>query len=148
MEINQAGLDLIKNFEGCKLTSYQDGAGIWTIGYGHTGIEIGPDQTINQDQADAFLASDVTVTSSRLNRLIIQDLNSNQFSACVVFAYNVGVGAFRGSTMLTLINQGNYDAAAAEFPKWDKVAGTPCNGLLRRRLAEQALFIKPDEVTP
>ena len=132
---------IIKEFEGLRLTSYLDQRGVWTVGYGHTGPLIGPGLVIDQPTADSLLAQDVSATAGIIERLVGIWCNQNQFDALVSLAYNIGQGAFRGSTLLRCINQRDMDGAAAQFLVWDKTNGETNPGLLRRRQAEQALFL-------
>ncbi len=140
--INAAGLALVKSFEGCRLTAYPDpgtGGEPYTIGYGHTG-GVTPDETITQEQADALLAEDLQKFEQGVNGLCARPLTSNQFSALVSFAYNVGLGALAGSTLMRLVNAGNFKEAAAQFSSWVYAGGQAMEGLVRRRAAEAALF--------
>jgi lysozyme len=143
--INDEGVRLIKESESLRLTAYQDAVGIWTIGYGHTGPDVTPGKTITREQADALLRSDVGSAESDVRRLVKVPLSSNQFSALVSFVFNVGAGptGFGGSTMLRLLNQGDYAGAADQFPRWNKAGGKVLQGLVKRRAAERALFLKP-----
>jgi lysozyme len=150
-QINSAGLSLIKTFEGCNLTAYPDpgtGGKPWTIGYGHTGPDVTPGETITQDQADAQLRSDLSYFQTAVNNMVARNLNPNQFAALVSFAYNVGVNALRGSTLLRLVNAGYFSGAAAQFGLWTHAAGQVLPGLVRRRTAEAALFMTPTKGTP
>lgn len=141
--INQAGLDLIKSFEGCQLSAYRDIVGVLTIGYGHTGSDVYDGQVISQDEADALLLSDLANFEADVTSYVATTINGNQFAALVSFAYNLGISALHGSTLLRLVNQGDFDDAALEFPKWDKAGGQVVLGLARRRAAEQQLFLTP-----
>ncbi|MGP1385371.1 MAG: glycoside hydrolase family protein [Thainema sp.] len=139
--INTEGFKLLTTFEGCKLKAYDDGGGVWTIGYGHTqGVFCG--MTITQAQANQFLREDLEKFETFVQDAVAVEVNDDQFSALVCLCFNIGPGrkGFRGSTLLRLLNQGNYLGAAKQFPRWNKVSGTPWLGLTRRRLAEQALF--------
>lgn len=141
-QINQSGLKLLTTFEGCKLAAYDDGGGVWTIGYGHTkGVHKG--MTITQAQAEHLLQEDLKKFESFVEDAVKVSINDNQFSALVCFCFNVGPGknGFGGSTLLKLLNQGNFQGCANEFRRWNQVNGTPWLGLTRRRLAEQALFL-------
>jgi lysozyme len=141
-EINIAGLSLIKQFEGLRLQAYQDVVGIWTIGYGHTGPEVKQGQTITQDQAEALLKKDIAGTQASLDSLCKgKGLTTNQFSAMVVLAFNIGVGAFRRSTLLKKLLAGDEKGAADEFMRWNKAGGAEVKGLTRRRSAERDLFL-------
>jgi lysozyme len=134
------GLALTEQFEGCQLNAYQDQVGIWTIGYGHTGAEVIAGLTITEAQAEAYLAADVASAAACVNRQVIVQLNQEEFDALVDFVFNLGAGAFGGSTLLREMNAGNFAAAAAQFEKWDRAGGVVVAGLLRRRQAEAALF--------
>jgi lysozyme len=140
---SQNGLALTRQFEGLHLTAYADPVGIWTIGYGHTGPGVHPGLTVSREQADALLSADVIRTASAVNKLVTVPINQNQFDALVDFAFNLGPGALASSTLLHCINTGDFSAAAREFPRWDRATGRITPGLLRRRLAEVALFTQP-----
>ena len=143
MQINEAGIFLIKHFEGCKLTTYVDIAGINTIGYGHTGPEAYAGNTITQDAADRLLEEDLSKFSTGVERLITnRNLSANQFSAMVCFAYNIGLKNFKFSTLLRCVNKNNVLGAETEFLRWNKVKGIVVPGLVRRREAERILFKK------
>ncbi|MDX2211650.1 MAG: lysozyme [Oculatellaceae cyanobacterium bins.114] len=138
--INAKGLQLLKNFEGLSLTAYKDAVGIWTIGYGTTsGVK--PGQKITQAQAEEFLKRDLQRFEAAVDRLVKVPLNSNQFSALVVFTYNAGERALATSTLLKLLNQGHYQAAADQLLRWNRAGGQVLAGLTRRRQAERALFL-------
>lgn len=145
--INQAGLDLVKEFEGLhskigsgKIAAYLDPVHIPTIGYGHiAGVHLG--QLITEQGAENFLRQDLDQAESGVSSLVDVDLNENQFSALVSFAFNVGAGALAHSTLLKLLNSGDYKGAANQFPRWDKAGGQALPGLTRRRAAERKLFL-------
>ena len=142
-QINAAGLALIKEFEGLSLTSYPDpgtGGAPWTCCYGHTGPEVEPGQTYTQEQCNTLLESDLARFEQCVNDMVSHDINPNQFAALVSFAYNLGCGALQGSTLLSLVNAGNYEAAAQQFGKWVMAGGQVLEGLVRRRAAEANLF--------
>ncbi|MFC4728142.1 glycoside hydrolase family protein [Coralloluteibacterium thermophilus] len=140
MSISDAGIDLIKGFEGLRLTSYQDSAGVWTIGYGHTGPEVGPGQTITQAQAEALLRQDVGWAENAVRNNVQVPLGQGQFDALVSFTFNVGAGAFGGSTLLQKLNAGDYAGAQNEFGRWIHAGGQVLPGLVNRRAAEAELF--------
>lgn len=142
--VNAATIALIKRNEGCVLHAYQDVVGVWTIGYGHTPAE--PGQRITQDQADALLASDLGKFEDGVDDALSDnaETSDNQFGAMVSLAYNIGLGAFRGSTVLRMHNAGNYTEAAHAFLLWDKAGGKVLAALLRRRHEEAALYLTPD----
>lgn len=128
----------------------------WTVGWGSTGLDeynldangkptkIGPNTVWTQDQADKRLQKDLDSFAQQVAPLLkIQDINDNQFAALVSFAYNVGVGNLKKSTLLILVNQRNFTQAAEEFLKWNKAQGKVLNGLTKRREAEKRLFLTP-----
>ena len=133
-------LNLLKRFEGCKLTGYLCPAGIPTVGYGHTGPEVKVGMTIGQRTADAYLLKDATHAGDAINEMVNVPLTQGQFDALVSLAYNIGAGAFAKSTMLRKLNAGDYLGAAMEFPKWRNGGGRVLDGLVARRAAEQAMF--------
>jgi|ERR1700677_215436 len=139
MQYSKTGLALTESFEGCKLAAYQDSKGVWTLGFGHTaGVRAG--QVCDQEQADAWLLEDVQTAVNDVNRLVSVPLTQNEFDSICDFVYNVGGGNFASSTMLKLLNAGNYSAAAEQFDRWDQAGGVVIAGLLRRREAEQSEF--------
>lgn len=141
MKTSQKGIDLIKKFEGCRLTAYKCPAGVWTIGYGHTrGVKKG--QRITQKQAESYLKSDLREYEKSVEKAVKVTLNQNQFDALISFTYNCGVAALQGSTLLKKLNAGDYKGASAEFPRWNKSSGRVLNGLKYRRKAERELFDK------
>ena len=140
MKTSDSGLALIREFEGCRLTAYLDGAGIPTIGYGHIqGVQMG--DTCAQEQVDAWLTEDVAERAEApVNRLVKVPLTQGQFDSLVSFTFNEGQGHLAESTLLKLINAGSFELAAQEFAKWNIVAGKPSAGLTRRREAEREMF--------
>lgn len=134
------GLALTEQFEGCRLTAYQDQVGVWTIGYGHTGDDVVAGLTITQAQAQDLLAGDVSSAAKCVNQVVTIALTQNEFDALTDFVFNLGSGNFTGSTLLRDLNAGNFTAAAAQFDLWDRAGGTVVAGLLRRRQAETAIF--------
>lgn len=143
MKINEAGLKLIKEFEGCRLQAYRDIVGILTIGFGHTGVDVVEGKKISQEEADKLLSNDLIKFENGVCKLLKHGVNDNQFSALVCFAYNVGLGNLASSTLLKKLNAGDLNAATSEFLRWCKAGGVQVPGLLRRRKAEQALFQTP-----
>lgn len=139
MKTSPAGMALIEQFEGLKLQAYQDGNGIWTIGYGHTG-GVQPLQYETQEKAEADLCQDLWDAEMAVTHLVTVTLNQNQFDALVSFTYNEGSGRLKSSTLLSLLNAGQMTLAALQFTRWDIVAGTVSQGMLRRRVAEQHMF--------
>lgn len=139
--INQAGLDLIKEFEGLELEAYLCPAGVWTIGYGSTdGVQRG--DRITAAEAENLLRKDVDRFESAVAEMVKVALSDNQFAALVSFAFNCGSEALRGSTLLRLLNTGDYQGAAAQFLRWTRAGETELPGLVRRRNAERELFLK------
>ncbi|ELT3493446.1 lysozyme [Citrobacter freundii] len=145
MEMSKNGMALLKSFEGCELTAYQDAVGVWTIGYGWTqpvnGVPVGKGMTITQATADSLLSSGVVQYEKGVTGLVKVAVNQNQFDALVDFAYNLGVNALAGSTLLKKLNSGDFAGTADEFPKWNKAGGKVLNGLVKRRAAERSLFL-------
>lgn len=147
MVISQTGINLIKEYEGCYLTAYKCPAGVWTIGYGTTepinGKPISQGMTITQQQADDLLKTNLKTYEKAINDYTKVSLNQNQFDALVSFTYNVGCNAYRNSTLLKLLNKGDFDGAADQFLLWNKGGGKVLPGLVRRREAEKKLFLTP-----
>ncbi|QPG61208.1 lysozyme [Pseudomonas sp. BIGb0427] len=141
MRTSQRGLSLIKSFEGLRLQSYQDAVGVWTIGYGTTrGIK--PGMSITKDQAERMLANDVQRFEAEVERLVKVPLTMNQCDALISFTYNLGAANLESSTLLRLLNRGDYAGAAEQFPRWNKAGGKVLPGLVRRREAERVLFLE------
>jgi GH24 family phage-related lysozyme (muramidase) len=141
---SQDGVNLIKSFEGLELTAYRDPVGVLTIGYGTT-KGVSPGMRITQSQAEAFLKQDLAQFERAVNEDVKVKLTGDQFDALVSFTYNVGEGALASSTLLRLLNQGDYQGAADQFARWNKGdGGVELAGLTRRRKAEKALFLGQD----
>lgn len=142
-KIGQAGLKLIMEFEGCRLTAYQCSAGVWTIGYGHT-VGVYKGMKISQAQADAFLKQDIAKFEKYINNPsyvpFTEQLNQNQFDALVSFAFNLGQGNVKKLCVGRNINQ-----IPSAMQKYCKAAGRTLPGLQRRRKAEAALYNKKVE---
>lgn len=132
---------IVRDHEGLKLTAYLDGGGVWTIGYGHTGSDVREGLTIPLSEAERLLTRDLKVAEGYINEAVQVKLTQNQFDALVSFVYNVGGGAFKTSTMLKMLNAGDYEGAAKQFPRWNKDNGKVVQGLINRRQKEQALFL-------
>ncbi|CZW94202.1 lysozyme [Enterobacter hormaechei] len=145
MQTSEKGIALIKQFEGCKLTAYQDSVGVWTIGYGWTqpvdGKPIRAGMTIKQETAERLLKTGLVSYENDVSRLVKVNLTQGQFDALVSFTYNLGVRSLSTSTLLRKLNAGDYAGAADEFLRWNKAGGKVLNGLTRRREAERALFL-------
>lgn len=152
MIINKAALDLIKEFEGLRLTAYVAPEGKWTIGYGTTadaGVGITPHagMTITQAQAEEYLRLGLEKFAAKIRPLIKAPINENEFGAFMSMAYNIGPTAFAGSSSLRHFNAGNKAQAAANILLWNKATVNGKKqvlpGLVRRRAAEKALFERP-----
>jgi GH24 family phage-related lysozyme (muramidase) len=137
---SDSGLDMLKLFEGLQLDSYEDSAGVRTIGYGHTGSDVQPGQHISGPQAETLLRSDTGWAEQAVRDNVDVPLSQQQFDALTSFTYNVGEGAFEGSTLLARLNSGDYDGAQSEFGNWVNAGGQPLEGLVNRREAEAAMF--------
>lgn len=135
MKINEKGLNLIKNFEGCRLTAYKCPAGILTIGYGHTGSDVKAGMTITKEKANELLRKDLERFEKSVSATVKLPLNENQFSALVSFTYNCGVGNLR-----TLIKNRNIKQIGDSILKYNKAGGKILSGLVKRRSAEHNLF--------
>jgi len=135
------GRAMIASFEGLRLTAYQDIVGVWTIGYGHTGPDVKPGLAITRQQADQLLVNDLARFERGVNALVTVRLNQNQFDALVSFSYNLGLSSLQSSTLLRLLNAGNFQAAADQFPRWNRAGGKEVAGLTRRRAEERKLFM-------
>ena len=134
------GLALTQGFEGLRLTAYQDVAGIWTIGYGHTGPDVTPGLRISEIEAEAILLADLADAIRCVNQAVTVDLTQCQFDALVDFCFNAGRGSFLNSTLLRKLNLGDMAGAAAQFGLWVHAGGRVVAGLVRRRKAEAELF--------
>ncbi|MBK0015169.1 MULTISPECIES: lysozyme [Kosakonia] len=145
MRISDKGISLIKQFEGLRLTAYQDSVGVWTIGYGWTqpvdGKPIRAGMTIKEETAERLLRTGLVGYESDVSKLVKVKLTQGQFDALVSFAYNLGARALSTSTLLQKLNAGDNASAADEFPRWNKAGGKALPGLTRRREAERALFL-------
>lgn len=138
--LSNEGLEAIARFEGLRLSAYRDAGGVPTIGYGHTGgVQMG--QTITRARALALLRQDAQTAVEGVRQAVRRDISQGQFDALVSFAFNVGVGAMRGSTLIRKLNAGDRTGAAAEFLKWTRAGGRVLPGLVARRKIEQAMFL-------
>lgn len=144
MRISQRGIDLIKKFEGIRLKSYICPAGVLTIGYGHTGSDVYPNQQITEEEAEKLLWKDTESAQQTVSSFVSVKINQNEYDALVSFTFNVGPTAFVNSTLLKLLNHGaDRKVVAGEFGRWVKAGSDePVPGLVRRREAEKALFLE------
>ncbi len=148
MKINQATVDLVKEFEGFKANAYKCPAGVWTIGYGTTaaagvGIDPKPGMTISKSDAEAYLEATLDNFADKIAPLITAPINENEFGAFLSLAYNIGPGAFKKSSALAAFNAGDKAKAAKAILLWNKAGGKVLKGLTRRREAERKLFLTP-----
>jgi lysozyme len=145
MRTSQNGIDMIKSFEALRLEPYKDSAGVWTCGYGFTGPEVKQGVAWTLKQAEDALQGRIGAIDGILKGCVVPLITQNQWDALVSLVYNIGQGAFRGSTLLRLLNQRDFKGAAEEFSKWDKehrngvLVEDP--SLLKRREAERKLFL-------
>jgi lysozyme len=144
MNISDAGLKLIMQFEGLRLKAYRCPAGVWTVGYGHTSAAGAPEvrdgMRISATEAEAILRRDLAGFETAVAGMVRTEVTQAQFDVLVSFAYNCGVGALKQSTLLKRVNAGAFDAVPAELMKWTKAKGKELSGLVRRRRAEAALW--------
>lgn len=144
MKISERGIETIKRHEGLRLDSYQDAAGVWTIGYGHTETAR-PGQRITVETAERLLMQDIEQFESAVNRLVQVPLTQSQFDALVSFTFNVGIGALERSTLRWLLNNADYAGAADQLLRWNRAGGRVLAGLVARRDAERDLFLRQDD---
>jgi lysozyme len=137
---SDAGIALTKSFEGLKPEAYQDVAGIWTIGYGHTGSGVCEGLLINEDQATQFLIQDLQTAVEAVTKLVTVAISQNQFDALVDFCFNAGQGSLASSTLLRLVNLGDFIGAFWQFSLWVYAGGVIEPGLVTRRKAEASMF--------
>ena len=140
--------DLIKEHEGCKLEAYLDIKGVPTIGWGSTGKDIYIGLKWTQQQADDRFNTDLLFIESQVRSMLTKPVTDNQIAAMVCLAYNIGINAFRKSTVLLKLNQGDIQGAADAFLLWDKITVDGQNkevsqSLFNRRVAERAVFLTP-----
>ncbi|HIE4459354.1 lysozyme [Acinetobacter nosocomialis] len=143
---SDVGVDLITGFEDTRTTSYDDGVGVWTIGTGTTvypnGVKVKKGDICTLEQAKSYFKHDLAKFEKTVNELVTVPLTQNQFDALVSLTYNIGSGAFKNSTLLKKLNVKDYSGAADQFLVWNKAGGKVMKGLVRRREAERALFLK------
>lgn len=163
-DISQSAVDLVKSFEGIpdgdpstvNIDPYLDPVSIWTIGWGHA-IRYGGrflkgeadrpqmhalyPEGITKPQAEALLHADLIDTGRDISTLLVVPVNDNEFGALASFAFNLGVGNLRSSTLLKLLNSGDRAGAADQFLRWIRANGQVLPGLVKRRAAERALFL-------
>ena len=146
MAVSLFGVDLICDFEGKRLVAYDDGVGVWTIGFGTTvypsGVKVKKGDTCTEAQAKSYMAHDLKKFEQAVNGAVNIPLNQNQFDALVSLAYNIGTGAFNKSTLVKKLNAGDISGAADQFDVWINAGGKRMQGLVNRRSKEKLLFLK------
>jgi len=143
MQLSYSGLEALKQYEGFRDKAYKDTGGVWTIGYGTTRIAGKPveqGQTCTQAEALEWLRLDTAVAQTAVNQSVRVPLKQNQFDALVSFVYNIGIDAFRASTLLRKLNAGGIEGAAKEFDRWVHDNGKVIPGLVSRRKLERSMF--------
>ncbi|HZT59403.1 MAG TPA: lysozyme [Pyrinomonadaceae bacterium] len=154
MQMSQHGLELLEQWEGFKLQVYKDSAGLPTIGVGHlltrseltsgkiniNGVPVQYANGLTQQQVNDLLAQDLKPTEQAVNNGVKVALNQNQFDALTSFTFNVGTGAFAGSTLLKVLNQGQYDQVPTQLLRWTRSGGQVVQGLVNRRNNEIKLW--------
>lgn len=142
MNASPKAAEIIRHFEGCRLTAYPDpatGGEPYTVGYGCTlGVKKG--DVITQEMADLMLLRDMKRFENGVNNLVKAHITQNQFDALVSLSFNIGLGNLQNSTLLKMINAGSADAAADQFLRWNRAAGKVMAGLTKRREAERKLY--------
>ena len=139
MKISEDGLELIKKFEGCETSAYQDSVGVWTIGFGHTkGVEEG--QTCSIEDAESMLADEMDEYEGYINNMVKVELQQHEFDSLVAWVYNLGPTNLSESTMLKVLNGGQFDRVPDEMNRWTRAGGEILEGLVRRRQAESLMF--------
>tara|TARA_R100001377_G_C3171867_1_gene103372 strand:+ start:554 stop:991 length:438 start_codon:yes stop_codon:yes gene_type:complete len=139
MNISKEGIDLIKKFEGCELTAYRCSANVLTIAYGRIkGVKEG--DTCTKEQAEEWLHEELIEYESYINDMVEVSLLQNQFDALVSWVYNLGPSNLKSSTLLKVLNSGEYKSVPEQIKRWNKAGGKVLEGLTRRRQAEALLF--------
>lgn len=145
MSVSNKGVDLICEFEGKRLVAYDDGVGVWTIGFGTikypNGVRVKKGDTCTLDQAKEYMRHDLIEFEHTVNSSVKVPLNQNQFDALVSLAYNIGSSAFKSSTLVKKLNAGDYKGAADQFNVWVNAGGKRMQGLVSRRDREKLLFL-------
>ena len=143
MNISQNGVNLIKRYEGLRLKAYKPvkTEKYWTIGYGHYGADVTEGMEITEKRAEELLRQDLKKFEGYVNSYVKVKLTQNMYDSLVSFTYNCGGGALKSSTLLKLLNKGDYNGAASQFEKWTKGGGKVLPGLVKRRKEEKELFL-------
>ncbi len=146
-DVPDGAVKMAEAFEGFSETPYRDPVGVFTIGYGSTRDVLGQPVTVNtpivsRAVAEGMMRRDLTVALRTVQGDVMVALTDEEKSALIDFIFNVGSGAFGGSTLLRLLNAGDFAGAADQFERWDHAGGKVLAGLTRRRMAEKAEFLK------
>ena len=145
MSVSDKGVDLICEFEGKRLAAYDDGVGVWTIGFGTIkypdGNRVKKGDACTLEQAKEYMRHDLIEFEHTVNSSVKVPLNQNQFDALVSLAYNIGSNAFKSSTLVKKLNTGDYQGAADQFNVWVNAGGKRMQGLVSRRDREKLLFL-------
>ncbi len=139
MHISEEGIALIKKYEGCELEAYLCPAGRWTIGFGRI-KDVAEGDTCTQEQAESWLLEELVEYEDYVKNLVKVNLDQSQFDALVCWTYNLGPTNLKESTMLKLLNAGDYHTVPNQMRRWNKSNGEVLEGLVRRREAEGLLF--------
>lgn len=144
MKLDSAGVNLIKQFEGCSLKACKalESERYYTIGYGHYGPDVRADQKITQEQAEDLLKKDLSRFEQNVTKHVNVEITQSMFNALVSLCYNIGCGAFNSSSLLKKLNIRNYSGAADQFAVWKKSGGKVIKGLVNRRAKEKAEFLR------
>jgi lysozyme len=144
MKMTDDGLALIKRWEGFRAAAYRDAVGVWTIGYGHTAMagepQVKAGLRISEAEGEVILRRDVEQFARGVRAAVKAEISDAQFSALVSFAYNVGLGNFRSSSVLAAVNRKDFAAVPRRLQLWSKAGGRVLPGLVKRRADEAALF--------
>lgn len=140
---SQQIVDFVKRWESCRLRAYQDGAGVWTIGYGHT-RDVHPGDTCTQEQADEWVVDELVEYGEGLSRYITRAPRQNQFDGLLSLAYNCGIDAIGMSGVMARHNAGLFDECGERFLMWNRSGGVVVRGLTKRRAAERDVYASGD----
>lgn len=147
-KLSARGLGALKQYEGLRLEAYQDVAGVWTIGYGHTSAaglpHVNRGMTITMREAESILIRDLAQYEATVQRAVNVPMTQGQYDACVSLCYNIGPRAFDRSTLVKRLNRGDVPGAAVALTWWNKAGGRVVGGLVKRRAREKAMFLAPD----
>lgn len=142
MKLSENGLKFLKDEEGFRPTPYKDSGGALTIGFGHKILEGESFTSLSIVEATDLLEKDILKAETCIINFVREPLNQNEFDSLTSFIFNIGCAQFKGSTMLKLLNIGDFDSAAEQFPRWCKDNGKIIKALLNRRLREKAMFLR------